>query len=207
MSRVVITDLVPGTEATSADVNATITSWNNAAGAGDLGANNVRQEGIDRRTLSYAGQAIQSVAGGAYADVLYTSSGSSGAVTNAGPYAVISLGGVAMQAGDNAAYTNSSHQKVVRASVTFRAANLCLVDCTLQSASTNAGPWTSHTNTRQRFLIVAGVTAAAGCVGTYTTSYEISAGSGYQWWRVAYTATPGNVTFQYGTLYIETYSK
>lgn len=207
MSRVVITDLVPGEAATSTDVNATITSWNNAAGAGDLGAANVRQEGIDRRTLSYSAQAIQSAAAGAFADVLYQSNGSSGAVTNAGPYAVISLGGVAMMVGDDTAPTVSTIQKVVRASVTFNAANSCLVDCTLQLSATNAGPWTSASSSRQKFLIVAGVTAAASCVGTYTVTLEESATITNQWWRVAYMATPGNVTFQYGTLYIETYSK
>lgn len=51
MSRVAITDLVPGTEATTTDVNATLTSWNTAVGAAALGANNFRQEGIDRKSL------------------------------------------------------------------------------------------------------------------------------------------------------------
>lgn len=59
MSTVTVTPLVEGVVAASADVNATLTSFNDATAAGQLGATNVRQEGIDRRTMSAAGHVVQ----------------------------------------------------------------------------------------------------------------------------------------------------
>lgn len=52
MSTVAITPLVPGEVAKSADVNSTINSFNAGTAAGMLVAQNVRVEGIDRRTMS-----------------------------------------------------------------------------------------------------------------------------------------------------------
>jgi hypothetical protein len=210
MSRVVITDLVPGASANSSDVNATITSWNNAAGAGDIGPNNVRQEGIDRRTLSFPEQAVQSEGAGAFADTLFASSASSGAVTNPGPYAAVTLGGTDMMLGPHLGTGNpSSDNIVIRASVTFFADNLCLVSCVFQVGPTNAGPWTTQTTTRQQFLALEVVAAqpAPLCVGTYTAGLVISPDNQNTWCRVAYTATPNNVTFSNGVLYVEDYAR
>ncbi len=49
MSRVTQRELFEGAVATAANFNATLTSWNNAAGAGDISADNVREEGLDTR--------------------------------------------------------------------------------------------------------------------------------------------------------------
>lgn len=48
MSRVVQTELFDGDTASAADFNATLTSWNAATAAGQIGANNFREEGLDR---------------------------------------------------------------------------------------------------------------------------------------------------------------
>ena len=51
MSRVVQRELFEGDVATAANFNATLSSWNSAAGAGDIGADNIREEGLDARTF------------------------------------------------------------------------------------------------------------------------------------------------------------
>ena len=52
MSTVTITPLTPGSTAASADYNATVTSWNTATANGAVNDNNIREEGIDRRTIA-----------------------------------------------------------------------------------------------------------------------------------------------------------
>jgi hypothetical protein len=49
MSRVTQRELFEGDVATAANFNATLSSWNGAAGSGDIGADNVREEGLDTR--------------------------------------------------------------------------------------------------------------------------------------------------------------
>ena len=208
MSRVTITDLVPGTEATSTDVNATINSWNTAAAAGAIGANNFRQEGIDRRSLSFEEQAIQSDQPGPYADLYYENSGSSGAVTGAA-YAVITLAGADMIVGNaTGASSITGAKKVIRASVTFLADVSTLVECVIQTASTAAGPWTTQSNTYQAFETIEIILASSAplCASTYTSCVSETPADGNRFARVAFKASPGNVTFEYGTLYIEEYA-
>lgn len=64
MSTVTVTPLVAGDTARSADVNATLTSWNTGTAAGQIGADNVRVEGVDRRTMSAAEHVVGSAAPG-----------------------------------------------------------------------------------------------------------------------------------------------
>ena len=52
MSRVVQKELFEGDVATAANVNSTLTSWNSATGAGDIGADNFREEGLDVRSFA-----------------------------------------------------------------------------------------------------------------------------------------------------------
>jgi len=59
MSTVTVTPLVEGSVATTTDVNATLTSFNTATAAGQLGATNVRVEGVDRRTMSATNHLVQ----------------------------------------------------------------------------------------------------------------------------------------------------
>lgn len=49
MSKVVITELIEGATANAADANATLTSWTSAST--DIDDDNVREEGIERRTM------------------------------------------------------------------------------------------------------------------------------------------------------------
>lgn len=59
MSTIAVKDLVPGTSATSADVNSTLTSINTACAALALGSDNVRVEGIDRRTMARINHVVE----------------------------------------------------------------------------------------------------------------------------------------------------
>jgi hypothetical protein len=52
MSRVVQRELFEGDVATAANFNSTLSSWNSAAGAGDIGADNFREEGLDVRSFA-----------------------------------------------------------------------------------------------------------------------------------------------------------
>lgn len=219
MSRVVITDLVPGEEATSAGVNATITSWNDAAGSGDLGTDNVRDEGIDRRTLSAAAQAIQAPPA-TFLNCLCTSTGSSGLV-NSAAYAVIPVvttTGVNLQIGPMTDIVGSGHERVmVRASFWLSADPNLLVECIIQS-SPDAAAWTSYDESYQAFMVdrTSGVLTPppCNCVGSYTGFVVTTPAGSRVYWRVAYRTTAGgagppgvNVTFNYAILCIEEYAK
>jgi hypothetical protein len=85
VSRVEVTDLIPGEAATSADVNATLDSWSTETAAGSINGDNVRMEGIDRRTLSAEEQVVFTEASGTFTRII----GSSGAVTSVGVYVVV----------------------------------------------------------------------------------------------------------------------
>lgn len=59
MSTVEVTDLVPGTPATSAAVNLTLTSWNTGTAAGQIAGTNIRVEGVDRWVMNPAGNVVE----------------------------------------------------------------------------------------------------------------------------------------------------
>lgn len=52
MSTVTITPLTPGSTAASADYNTNATSWNSATANGVVNDSNIREQGIDRRTIA-----------------------------------------------------------------------------------------------------------------------------------------------------------
>lgn len=52
MSRVVQTELFEGAVATAANFNNTLDSWNDATAAGEIGADNFREEGLDVRSFA-----------------------------------------------------------------------------------------------------------------------------------------------------------
>lgn len=62
MSTITVTPLPAGAKALSADVNATLTSWNSGTATGQIGATNVRMEGVDRRTMSAAQHVVNTQA-------------------------------------------------------------------------------------------------------------------------------------------------
>jgi len=214
MSRVTITDLVPGEEATSADVNATITSWNNAAGAGDIGPNNVRQEGIDRRTLSLGGQAIQAPP----ADFSDCIESGSTATPNAvaAAWTIVDVGPTLYIGPMTDLSSSSSETVVVRASLWFQGAALdgagdpALYEFILQS-SANASTWADYDESYQAFQVtdwvhLAGTDSVSYCVGVYTAIVATTPAGSRVYWRVAYRATQ-TVTCDSGTLYIEEYAR
>ena len=105
MSTVTVTDLPPGTAAIAGDVNATMTSWVNGTAAGQIGAINVRQEGIDRRSLSGANHVVFTEETGT--NTIVESTASSGAVTNVtGAYIVVTAG-IALQTNSMTISTSS----------------------------------------------------------------------------------------------------
>ena len=59
MSTVTVTDLVPGTPATSTAVNASLNSWNTGTAAGQIAGTNVRVEGVDRWVMNPAGNVVE----------------------------------------------------------------------------------------------------------------------------------------------------
>ena len=85
MSVIVVTDLIPGELATSADVNATLTSFVDGCGTGDLVAVNFRFEGLDRRSLPITGGLVEAQS------QYYAGNTGSGAISSA-TYVVIPLG-------------------------------------------------------------------------------------------------------------------
>ena len=52
MSRVVQRELFEGAVATAANFNSTLDSWNDATAAGEIGADNFREEGLDVRSFA-----------------------------------------------------------------------------------------------------------------------------------------------------------
>ena len=204
MSRVAITDLVPGEEATSADVNATIASWNAAAGAGDIGPNNVRQEGIDRRTLSQSGQAIQAPPS-LYANQVYSSATTTTGNTSVA-YTWVPLA-ANMQIGPMTDLSSSSSETVVvRASVWLSAAQGATVEMIIQS-STDAVTWVSYDESYQAFVAQIYGVDIWRCTATYTSVVATTPSGSRVYWRVGYRTTAGSTTFGFGTLYIEEYAR
>lgn len=210
MSRVEITDLIPGEEAASADVNATIASWNSAAGAGDIGPNNVRQEGIDRRTLSLSGQAIQAPPADFAACIESGSTATPNAV--AASWEIVDVGATLYIGPMTDLSSSSSETVVVRASVWFNGNNqdaataAALYEFILQS-SANASTWVDYDPSYQSFRMTQFASSALpDCVGVYTAMVATTPSGSRVYWRVAYRATQ-TVTCDSGIIYIEEYAR
>lgn len=201
MSRVTITDLVVGSTAASADVNATLASWNTALGAAAIGANNVRPEGLDRRSLSAGIAAVYS--GNRGTDLLFDSSGTSGAVSSVGVWTGISLGGVPVRVGP----TSASYQGafLLTGAIQLDGANGTLIALTIQQ-STDLVSWTNVSISHQ-YRVKAGIVNAPRCIGYYLQHYLETAQVAY-YYRIAFqTSGLGTVIFNNGTLYAENFAK
>lgn len=208
MSRVAITDLVTGNVALSAAVNATLASWVAALALAALGANNVRPEGIDRRTLSGAARAVYSAGQGA--TPFYASGTSSGAVTNAAPpYIVVNCGG-AVQTGDTAPAVGDL--LTIRAATHFTsestsAVNQTLVDLVIEWSTDSGATWNTQAGTRQRFQARAVPGSPAHITGTALLIASFPSAGVTSRYRLSFIATPGNVTFYNASIYVEDYAK
>ena len=218
MSTVTVTDLIPGNAALSADVNATITSWNSATAAGQINALNMAMEGSDRRTFSASEHVIFTNEVGTNAP--NQSAVSSGAVHNtSGSYIVVTCGG-AMQTND--VTVDSGHRVIVHATVfvvcsraATGTANYQGVQLVIQR-STDAGvSWSDVTGTTRRVKMrdVGAIAAQVLCPayipgvrhsvtwtvhGVHTSNVPVR-------WRIAFqTDTADNFTFENAGIWLET---
>jgi hypothetical protein len=205
MSRVEITNLQAPDEATTAAVNATLTSWNDALDVGVLGADNFRQEGLDRRSLSSAQHAI-------FETAAFTSSGAASAsVTSSPGYSAVALNGGAtnLETADitpsvNCVIVVRASTQAISDSTAF--ANQTLLDLRIE-VSTDAGvSWAATVASDQSFQIkVAAPIVRLNAVATLMAK-EIGAGITRRY-RLAFRATPGNVVFKNGTIFAEVYAR
>ncbi len=154
MSTVEVTDLVPGTPATSTAVNDTLTSWNTGTAAGQVDGTNVRVEGVDRWVMNPAGNVVEMDTEAA--EYAVDSASNPTAATTA--LSVVSLaGGTSDMVTPAALNLALNSDVVVHASVhvygdaTLYVATLPEVVLYLQY-STNAGAtWTSFPGSRRRY--------------------------------------------------------
>lgn len=147
MSTITVTPLVAGDTARSADVNATLTSWNAGSAAGQIGAENVRVEGIDRRTMSAAEHVVGSASVGSNT---ITTIGATLAQRSTGVWAGVPL------LGCGTVVFGAERYGILHAHIDFRSASLGAGNPRLQvlfriEYSENYGPFTTVVGSVQRF--------------------------------------------------------
>jgi hypothetical protein len=214
MSRVEVTPLLPGEVATSADVNATLQSWSDNTGPGDISGPNVRLEGIDRRTMSAAEHVVYTTASGTATTVIT----SSGAVSNiTGVYAVVP----SLLTANLTFATNQ--QIIVHASTYFEVdtdAAQQTVRLIMQSSTNGGGAWSDMVGTEQYFRVRDAYSAAPVGFTDVATPFPGIATSAS--WGVYFTAVAAStcmfriafqttlaaptVTFENGTIFTETFN-
>ena len=189
MSRVAVTELPAGTPATTTDVNATISSWNAALAAGALESDNVRLEGIDRRSLSSAGHAVMGLFDQATAASL-------GLVTSAVDVALVTSSNLTPSPGGSI---------IVRASTFYfgedqYSVNPTTVTLSIQSSTDGGTVWSTITATtlirNNKAIDFTRVT------GNYYAFYRQSTPAQIRY-RLVYTVTPGSVAFSGSVLVVE----
>lgn len=217
MSTVTITDLTPGLGAASADLNATSTSWVNATAAGQIGANNVRMEGIDRRSLSGAAHVV-ATAEMVDNTIVQSSTPTAGVASVA--YAQLTLGG-ATDIKTPARTIATASQVIVHASVSFEGAARSIVGATpelyliLQSSTNGGGAWSSLAGTTQVFQMReigllcdrSAVLDTPAIVGTATWAHLHVHGGVSTEYRVAFKTTIGTIIFTSGIIFLEVLGK
>lgn len=212
MSRIEVTDLVPGESATSADVNSSLTSWNTGTAAGSIDETNVRMEGIDRRTMSAAEHVVYTTASGVNTRVI----GPSGGVNNnSGSYAEVPG---PLTTSDLTFDVNA--QIIVHATLYMEGATNTtgtIVSLIMQSSSNGGGAWSDMVGTRQRFSTgntasgLNGFTDAAvpypgiATSASWSVYFTVAAGQTGMF-RIAYqTSDLENINFLSGTIFTETF--
>ena len=216
MSVAVVTDLPIGEVATSTAVNATATSFQNATAAGALGANNVRLEGVDRRTLSPTGHVVFTTETGTNTPVVVAPVS---LVHNAtGIYAVVPG---PLQTGSMTIATTTRvilHCSLYMESLTFLAGTSLRVTLILQQSADAGVSWSDLTGTLQRFQMrntgaycnQAGTTDIPGISTMATWSVTVVATGNPVLYRCAFQtlndSTTGGVDIRFdtGTIFVET---
>lgn len=219
MSTVTITDLDPGTQPTSTAVNATMTSWVNATAAGAIGGNNVRVEGVDRRTMSAAAHVVftEEVGTNTIADF----GTSSAAMTNVtGSYDDIVCGS---NVRTSTTTIDVDTQVILHASVFITGARKALTPSgycrvALQQSTDGGATWTTITGTRQDFrmkdsaaLGVSFVDPNAGAPddvpgirATATWGVKVTPPGGAVSYRIGYQTANASFTFLNAQIFLET---
>lgn len=217
MSTITVTDLPPGTPATSAGVNQTLSSFNAGTAAGSFVAKNVRLEGIDRRTMSGTGHVVFTTEIGTNTPV--SSTGTSGLVRSTGAWSVVNPG--------TALVTNSvtivvTHRTILSASVAFTgqygaaAAPRLYLELVLQQSVDAGVTFTSIIGTHQGFQLRqvgatlsgpgAEIPSLSGCATWSTTITPTGTPTLY---RVAFQTTNDastggqDINFLDGTIFLE----
>lgn len=208
MSRVTITDLVEGETATAANYNANMTSWNTATADGSVGANNVREQGIDRRPIADRTIDLTMIGSGFW----FISNTASALIVAGAAVAVVTMGGNPVRIGPAEVGLFSN----------------LLVECSIYASGNAAGPsagtngqsmfrlqrspdnavWTDVSESQQVFSTHGDMlTAFTGVAtfrwrGTYTTTVLHSGGTGTTWYyRLVASSQNVDVTVNNAVLY------
>ncbi len=209
-STVTITPLVPGALATSAAVNLTLSSWNSATAAGQIGASNVRLEGIDRRTLSGPGHVVFTEETGTNTPVIVGAT----LATNSVAYALVP-GATCPAAGDLSMSTHTRvllHAALDISSPALAPAPLPMITVILQQSTDGGGTWTDLIGTRQRFsvrligVLCATATSIPGVVATPGWCVTVAPLATVRY-RIAYKTVNGNFNLNSGTIFVETFGR
>ncbi len=196
MSTVTITNLPPGTAATSTAVNASLTSWNSGTAAGQIGAANIRMEGVDRRTMSAANHVVETTE--VANNTIIVSTAASGAVRSTAPAITVVTCGIAMT---TATMTiNIDHIPYIHASISVLSASLAaamprlLVEVFLQVSIDAGATWTELTGTRRYFqprdtnVNLTGGNPILGICGSVSWMTKVTGGAARSF-RIAFTTT------------------
>jgi hypothetical protein len=210
MSTVTVTDLVPGTEATSTGPNATITSFNAATAAGQIGATNIRTEGVDRWVLNPATNVVEMDTESAEFSVAAASN-----LINSVAYAVVPLAGGAspMVTAAGVVVPSAPAAPIVHASVVVYnvtalfAGTYPEVWLRIERSTDGGGVWAPVTGTERHYKmrltgILCSVNLTTDIPAIYRTVmwvvYDAGGIGNTTLWRVVYRTLNGSFTFENG---------
>ena len=197
MSRVTLTDLVPGETASSTDYNAILTSWEDATVAGSIDQYNVMEEGIDR--VNIADRSIDVTRGADY----FESSTASSAM-GAGPTTVGMSGGVD-PVFIGPITVSDDDDCVIRCSAFFKTSTTLATGTLFYlQRSPDAVTWTTVTATKRSFQTSVYAFAPTGCNQVYQVTHLHAAGAGTWYYRLRCENPTGTVTVENVDLYSHT---
>ncbi len=205
MSTITITPLVIGETADSADVNATLSSFNAATAAAQLGSNNVRFEGIDRRTMDADTHVVGSAAYGNNTSVAITTTGP---IANATALYVVVPGLITASLTIPTTAKCLLHASVGLDNPDQAAGPMVLVDCILQRSDDVGVSWADLAGTRRRIQMRDTIPAALsvnqpGIKASISWTVRITPTGAAALYRVGYKTVNGNITFTNGTIFPE----
>lgn len=195
MSTVTVTELEYGATASAATINATNTSWNSATAAGQIGARNFREEGIDRRVIAQ--------------NAVYTTNRGTNSFLSTGSLTTSGAGGVTATFDFGATDyigpivdSGASNLKIIVAySVWGTGTAGSGLSAFLEEATDPAGPWT----TILRSVRSKTTRGTANVNGSFAFKMVVT-GSASQnlYYRLRVVGSDALADFSYGTLYAYT---